>query len=277
MTYQDEEQVGLRWRRSRQAVALAMEGRWQEAITANQDLIENFPDDVNAYNRLGRAYMELGDYSKAEEAYRRAIELDPYNAIAKRNLDRLPGLGETAVGLQGDTDKVEPQQFVEETGKAGVVNLYRLASPEVLAKMVAGDRVRLKIDGADLIVENVRGDYLGQVEPGHEQRLVKLMRGGNKYSAAVINSVEGMINLIVREVYQDPSQAGRPSFPAKEFKSPRPYITDRVRREMEEYDEGGEEEPGYTIVGGEDLELSPEDASKLDTEVDVEEDENEEE
>jgi len=277
MTYQEEEQVGQRWRRSKQAVALAMEGRWREAVTANQDLIESFPNDVNAYNRLGRAYMELGEYSKAGEAYRRAIELDPYNAIAKKNLARLSRLGEVAVGLQGDADKVEPQHFVEETGKAGVVSLYCLAPPEVLAKMVAGDRVHLKIDGSSLVVENARGEYLGRVEPGHEQRLIKLMEGGNKYSSAIVSSTEGLVTLIVREVYQDPAQAGRPSFPAKEFKSPRPYITDKVRREMEEYDEGGVEEPGYTIVGGGELELSPEDISKLDTKADDEEVENEEE
>ena len=277
MSFQEEEQVGQRWRRSQQAVALAMEGRWREAVSANQSLIESFPNDVNAYNRLGRAYMELGEYSQAEEAYRRAMELDPYNAIAKKNLERLSRLGEAAVSTQGDSDKVEPQQFVEETGKAGLVNLYHLAPPEILAKMGAGDRVYLKIDGASLIVENAQGEHLGRVELRHEQRLIKLIEGGNKYTAAIVSSAEGLVTVIVREVYQDPGQAGRPSFPAKEFKSPRPYITDKVRREIEEYDEGGEEELGYTIVGGEGLGLSPEDAAKLDTNTGDEEAENEEE
>ena len=264
MPYQEEEQVGQRWRRSRQAVALAMEGRWREAVSANQSLIENFPSDANAYNRLGRAYMELGEYSQAEEAYRRAMEHDPYNVIAKKNLERLSHLGGAAVSSQGDSDKVEPQQFVEETGKAGLVKLYHLASPEIVAKMGAGDKGYLKIDGSSLIVENAQGEYLGQVEPGHEQRLIKLMGGGNKYSAAIVSSMEGIVSVIVREVSQDPSQAGRPSFPAKEFKSPRPYVTDKVRREIKEYEEG-EEELGYTIVGGGELGLSPEDAAKLDT------------
>ncbi|GAI32663.1 unnamed protein product, partial [marine sediment metagenome] len=147
MSYQEEEQAGLRRRRSKQAIALAMQGRWREAVVANQSLIESFPNDVNAYNRLGRAHMELGEYSQAKEAYSRAIELAPYNMIAKKNLERLSRLGEAMVGLQADSQQVEPQQFVEETGKAGVVNLYRLGTREILAKMVAGDRVYLKIDG----------------------------------------------------------------------------------------------------------------------------------
>jgi tetratricopeptide (TPR) repeat protein len=274
MSYQEEEQAGLRRRRSKQAIALAMQGRWREAIVANQSLIESFPNDVNAYNRLGRAHMELGEYSQAKEAYRRALELDPYNTIARKNLERLSRLGEAVVGLQEDSHHVEPQHFVEETGKAGVVNLYRLGSREVLAKMVAGDKAYLKIDGSSLIVENAQGEYLGQVEPKHEQRLMKLMEGGNKYSAAIISSTEGMVTVIIREVYQDPSQAGKRSFPAKDFKSPRPYISDRiVRRELEEYgeveeEEAVEEEPGYTIVGGEEVELSPEES--LDKEDDSE-------
>lgn len=269
MSYQEEEQAGLRRRRSKQAITLAMQGRWREAVVANKSLIENFPNDVNAYNRLGRAYMELGDYSQAREAYSRAVELDPYNTIAAKNLERLSRLGEAIVGLQADSDKVEPQQFVEETGKAGVVNLYRLGTHEVLAKMVAGDRAFLKIDGSSLVVENARGEYLGQVEPRHEQRLIRLMAGGNRYTAAIISAAEGMVTVIIREVYQDPSQVGKLSFPAKMFKSPRPYISDRViRRELEEYgevveeeaveEEAVEEEPGYTIVGDEEIELPPE-------------------
>jgi hypothetical protein len=271
MSYQEEEQAGLRRRRSKQAITLAMQGRWREAVVANKSLIENFPNDVNAYNRLGRAYMELGDYSQAREAYSRAVELDPYNTIAAKNLERLSRLGEAMVGLQADSDRVEPQQFVEETGKAGVVNLYRLGTHEVLAKMVAGDRAFLKIDGSSLVVENARGEYLGQVEPRHEQRLIRLMAGGNRYTAAIISAAEGMVTVIIREVYQDPSQVGKLSFPAKMFKSPRPYISDRViRRELEEYgevveeeaveEEAVEEEPGYTIVGDEEIELPPEDS-----------------
>jgi len=274
MTYQEEEQAGQRWRRSRQAVALAMEGRWQEAMAANQSLLESFPNDVNAYNRLGRAYMEMGEYSHAAQAYSRAAELDPYNLIAKKNLERLSCLGETNVSAQGGPDKVEPHQFVEETGKAGLVKLYHLAAPEIVAKMGAGDKVYLKIDGSSLMAENAHGERLGQMEPGHEQRLLKLMEGGNQYSAAIVSAAEGKVTAIVRETFQDPRQAGKPSFPAKEFKSPRPYITDKTKREIEEYEEA-EGEIGYTIVGGDDASLTPEDSAKLD-DKDYSEENNEE-
>ena len=263
MSYQEEEQVRLRRRSSKHAVALAMQGRWKEAVAANKSLLESFPNDVDAYNRLGRAYMELGEYSLSKEAYGRAIELDPYNAIAEKNLRRLSHLGEAAVGSEGGSHKVEPEHFIEETGKAGVVNLYHLAPQEILARMVAGDRVYLKIDGSSLIVENGRGEYLGQVELKHGQRLIKLMEGGNKYTAAIVSSAEEMVTIIIREVYQDPSQAGRLSFPPRGLERVRPYVSNRIFKRELAYEEEAVEEPGYTPVGGEEAELSPEESPDI--------------
>ena len=273
MSYQEEEQVSLRRRGSKQAIALAMQGRWKEAVAANKRLIESFPNDVDAYNRLGRAHMELGEYSRAKEAYSRAMELDSYNTIAKKNLHRLSQLVEGTVGSEDVFHRVEPQHFIEETGKAGVVNLYRLAPRETLAKMVAGDRVYLKVDRSSLIVQDGRGEHLGRVEPKYGQRLIKLMRGGNKYTATVINSTEEMMTIIIREVYQDPSQAGQLSFPLKGFERIRPYVGDRIfRRDLEREEEvmGG---PGYTIVGGDRVELLSEESPDIDDKADNEEEE----
>jgi hypothetical protein len=91
-----------------------------------------------------------------------------------------------------------------------------------------------------LAVENSRGEYLGQVEPRHAQRLIKLMEGGNKYAAAIVSSTEDKVSVIIREVYQDPSQAGQLSFPPKGGEGLRPYLSDKVlRRGLE----SGEEFP----------------------------------
>jgi len=244
MAYQEEEQVRLRRQRSKNAIALAMQGRWREAVAANQEIIESFPNDVDAYNRLGKAYIELGEYSLAKEAYTRAMELDPYNIIAQKNLRRLSYLGEAVVSPEADSDKAKPQHFIEETGKAGVVNLYHLAPREVLAKIVAGDRVYLRVSDSSLTVENSRGEYLGLVEPRHAQRLIKLMEGGNQYAAAIVSSAEDRVTVIIREVYQDPSQAGQLSFPPRGGESLRPYLSDKVlRRELEYLEASGEEFP----------------------------------
>ncbi len=270
MAYQEEEQARLKRQQSKQAIVLAMQGRWREAVAANKSIIENFPNDVDAYNRLGKAYIELGEYSQARGAYEQAIGLDPYNVIAKKNLHRLSHLGKVVTVPEADSHKVEPQHFIEELGKAGVVNLYRLAPAEVLARMAAGDEVYLKVDGANLIVENSRGEYLGQVEPKHGQRLIKLIEGGNKYSAAIISSTEDKMTIIIREIYQEPGLAGQPSFPSKRFEGLRLYVSDRLFKRELEY--GGElvEELDYAMVD-EEAEALPEEELDIDDETDSKE------
>jgi tetratricopeptide (TPR) repeat protein len=271
MSYQEEEQARLIRQRSKQAIALAMQGRWREAVAANKSLLDIFPNDIDTYNRLGRAYMELGEYSQSMESYRRAAELDPYNVIAQKNLKRLSHLEGAGVGLEDDSQQVEPQHFIEETGKAGVVNLCRLGSPEVLARMVAGDKVYLEIDGSNLIVENGRGEYLGQVEPKHGLRLVRLMQGGNRYTAAVIRSTGDMMTIIIREIHQEPGQAGQLSFPPRALEGIRPYVSERIPRREREYEEEAMEEISYAMTGEDETELLPDEPSDIEDKPDSEE------
>jgi hypothetical protein len=275
MSLHEEDKIRLRRQASKQAIALAMQGRWQEVVTANKTLLENFPDDIDAYNRLGRAYMELGDYAHAREAYEKAISFDPYNTIAQKNLGRLSLLSGSSTNREVQLQKVEPLQFIKEVGKAGVVNLLSLARPEVLAKLVTGAVVNLRIDGPKLAADTLTGEYIGQVEPRHGQRLIKLMEGGNQYSAAIVSATaEGNVTVIIREIYQDPSLTGRLSFPSKEAEPVHwtPAGDRMIRRELE-YEESLPGESSYTIVGGEEGE---ETEVFLDETTEPEEDESEE-
>ncbi len=248
-----------RQQRSKEAIDLAMQGRWREAVEVNQEIIQNVSGDVEAYNRLGRAYLELGEYNQSKEAYGRSIQVDPFNAIARKNLQKLKYL-EGARPATEELHKVDPQNFIEEMGKAGVVRLLNPAPKEVMARMVAGDVVNLRVAELTLVVEDVQGQSLGEVDPRHAQRLIKLMEGGNKYSAAVVSSSEAGMTVVIRETYQDPSQAGRPSFPPRGLEEVRPYASDRILKV--EAEEEGAEEPGYTIIGGGEVEgVLPEESS----------------
>ena len=62
MTYQENHEEKYKRHSSSQAISLAMEGRWKEAVEVNKSLIKRTPNDADAYNRLGKAYMEIGQY-----------------------------------------------------------------------------------------------------------------------------------------------------------------------------------------------------------------------
>ena len=80
------------------------------------------------------------------------------------------------------------------------------------------------------MVENSRGEYLGRVEPKHAPRLIRLMLGGNKYSAVVVKSTADGMTVMVRETYQDPSQAGKLSFPPQGMEEFRAYGSDKLTK-----------------------------------------------
>jgi tetratricopeptide (TPR) repeat protein len=275
---QGEEKARLRRELSKEAVDLALQGRWEEAESINRSILEQFPVDAETYNRLGRALTELGDFDGAREAYFKALELVPDNAIAKKNLARLTSLSESMAALsnnrqkaltsKGQARKVALDLFITEMGKAGVVDLQNVASGDVLAKMAFGDQVQLEVIGQRLIVKSEDGDRLGEVDPRQGLRLVQLMQGGNRYDAAILNAGENKVQVVIKEMYQHPSQAGRPSFPVKAEEHLRTRIKESLLRRgaitdeseallelgdfEEDEDSGGEEESlpeGFSVVG----------------------------
>ena len=260
MAYQEGEQSRLRRLNSREAISLAVQGQWREAIKINKTILDVFPTDIEALNRMGRAHMELGEYGDAETAYKRALEVDAYNAIAQKNLQRLAILKKARAGKQPEVRKLEPQVFVEEIGKAGVVNLQALAKPEVLARVVAGDPVKLKITGNNLVITSETGDYLGVVDTKHGLRLIRLTKNGNKYSGAIVSSAERSVSVIIRETFQHAKNIGQMSFPTRGVEGVRTDIQDRVIRREIEQEESLNGEAGYTVVGsgGEENEALPE-------------------
>ncbi len=254
MTFQEDKTGKLKRQTSKQAIALAMEGRWEESIESNLNIIGHFPNDVDAYNRLGKGYMEMGQYANAKVAYEKALQLDQYNTIARKNLERIARLGAHAAAPKSNTDKAEPNLFIEEIGKAGVINLYQITTAEKLAMLMAGDKVILKPQVSSLAVQNVRGEYLGLVPAKIGLRLMKLMKGGNKYTAAVIAPNENSISIIIRETYQDPNQMDQVSFPGRKLEEIQPFASDRTFRT----DFGDELVSEEMAIMGEDIELAEE-------------------
>lgn len=242
MTFQPTEaHAGLRRRRSEEAIRLAMQGRWQDAVEANRAILELFPNDVDAWNRLGKALSELGRNREAIEAYEKALSLEPGNQIARRNLERLKAAAGAAAPAPQAAPQVSPQIFLEETGKTGTTTIGGVP-PELAARLRPGDAVRLVDRETALAVETVDGEPVGIVEPRIGLRLLKLMKGGNQYAAAVASVSDGAVKVIIKETYQHPSQAGKPSFPITAAgEAVRPYIKEGLLRFEPEEEEEEEE------------------------------------
>ncbi len=252
------------------AIALAMQSRWGEAVEVNRAILAIEPNDADAYNRLGKAQLELGNYREAYEAYKRAVELAPGNAIAQKNMNWLAPLAQQATAAPArrpgvrPVDRVTPHTFIEETGKTGLANLINLASGTKLHALTAGDSLELVVRENHLEVHSDEGEYLGEVEPRVAQRLVRFMEAGNRYSAAVTTVSDKSLSVIIRERFQAPAMVGRLSFPAKG-----PVATYRAVGSSARYNYDDDEDSGEFESEGE-AELE---AEELDEEGEYEDDE----
>lgn len=235
-----EERQRSRKRLTDQAIRLALETRWEEAVATNRQLLEIDPSSVEALNRLGKAYSELGHYAEARSAYARTLEIDRTNTIAQKNLSRLEKVMED-VAPPESREQIDPRLFIEETGKTGHANLIEPGDARVLVKMSAGDRVVLRVEGRHLKAFNAQDEYLGEIDPRVGLRLIDLIGGGNQYIAAITQVGDQSARLFIREVFQHPSQVGRLSFPPRRESAVRPYIKGRVLDYDVEEDEDSDE------------------------------------
>ena len=96
------------------------------------------------------------------------------------------------------------------------------------------DAVELTPEGNRLIAHS-NGLRIGVVEPRVAARLLKLMADGNKYAAGVTSLGDKDVRIIVREIFQDPANYGKVSFPtAAKSTDLRPYTKGTlVREEMD--------------------------------------------
>ncbi|HEY8870880.1 MAG TPA: hypothetical protein VIM30_16035 [Candidatus Limnocylindrales bacterium] len=226
------------------AIAQASGAKWAEAADTNRKILELGPD-AEAENRLAKALWEMGELGAAREHYQTALALDPTNRIAERNIDRLKVLlvaaGESTVPA-ADGSKAPVSIFVEETGKTGFAFLTDLASPRQLAQVNPGDSVDLLPESNRLIAIS-NGRRIGVVEPRVAARLLKLIADGNKYAAGVTSLGDKDVRIIIREVFQDPRNYGKVSFPtAAKSTDLRPYTKGTLIREEMDLEEDLEED-----------------------------------
>ena len=220
----------------------AFQGNWERAVELNRKITELAPRDVAAWNRLGHAYAELGRVADARAAYQRALEIEPGNAIAQRNVARLEWLAsQTTDGvIPMPTGRPAPRHdvFMEEMGRTYVTDLLRPAPPVVLARLFPGQEVFLDVLENAVFVVDADGTRLGQLEGRIARRLIDLTRQGNVYRAYVVQLTGDTLRIILREVFRAPHLLDTPSFPPQpKIAPPRPYLPETFGREEEVLEE----------------------------------------
>lgn len=249
----------------------ALDGNWEDAVTLNEQIIAQADRDTIAYNRLGRAYIALGQLNEAKDAYTKALHTDPANLIARRNLQRLelmrgPG-GKLTAEVTRPGSMPRTSVFLEEVGRTWVDELVNPGEMLILTDISSGEQLVLSDEDDRLIVRRANGDLLGEVEPKTGRRVLDLMRQGNRYEIYALGLAGQTLRIILREVHRDPALATTVSFP-RQITS-RAYLRDRdLLRQRDEadfflLDEDEEEEDTEAAA----IETDDEDAAEADSDT----------
>lgn len=196
----------------KKAIEAAISCNWQNAILLNEQILDNEPDNTEVLNRLAKALFETGKYSSAKKIYSRVLEIDPYNTIAEKNLKKVNSLKKDGVNTSSNSMSLSPSMFLEEPGVTTLVNLVKVAEPQKLLKLSPGTVVSLVPKKRGVSVTDSSNVYLGAFPDDSAFHLLKLLKGGNKYTSIIKSIRANGLTVLIREIFRSKKFKNQASF-----------------------------------------------------------------
>jgi tetratricopeptide (TPR) repeat protein len=198
---------------NQQAIDLALNCRWEEAEKLNLELLENDPNNTQYLNRLAKAQFELGKYSECKKLYNQVLTIDPYNAIAQKNLKKVNAIKKDSQLKNGsNATMISASLFYEEPGITTLVTLVKVAEPQKLVALSPGSLVNLNLKKKGISVTDSYGVYIGAFPDDSAYHLMRLLEGGNKYQVIVKAVKSNAVTVLVRETFRSKKFKNQASF-----------------------------------------------------------------
>lgn len=196
-----------------QAIKLALENNWVEAILVNKSILEEFERDIDTLNRLAYAYMQSGKFDDAKNTYIMIIELDKTNPIATKNLRKLSALSQQKSGVSG-TSHINHMDnvFIQEAGKTKTVVLTNIADKRTLMSLQHGDEVILILKRSKIFVLSSDKTFIGMLPDNIGVRLISFIKGGNEYQGCVKGVDDKSVTVFIKETKRAKRFSNQSSF-----------------------------------------------------------------
>lgn len=199
---------------AQKAISLALQGKWDDAIKVNREILEVNSQDSEALNRLARAYSEVGEIGKARQTAQKVLKIDPVNTIALRCLDKWKVSGK----IKKDTNQtVLADAFLEESGKTRLIELLNIGDKKLFVNLDAGEETKLVPFAHRVSVMTMDGRYVGRLPDDLASRLKSLMKSGNKYQVLIKSVKAGQVTVFIREMEKGATVRDVASFPPEKI------------------------------------------------------------
>ncbi|EKE05860.1 MAG: tetratricopeptide TPR_2 repeat protein [uncultured bacterium] len=179
---------------TQKSIESALKCNWKEAIKLNLLILGKDSEDIDALNRLARAYFENGEVNKAKKTSKSVFKISPENNIAKKSL--------TKYSQRQPTSKKQIasdiSSFIEESGKTKLTTLINLGSEKVYSILSSGDEVLLTPHAHKVSVTTFNGNYIGKLADDLSARLRILIKNGNKYKVFVKSTDKNCVKIFIK-------------------------------------------------------------------------------
>lgn len=198
-----------------QAIQTALVGDWNTAITLNQELLVENPNDIETLNRLAFAFSVVGKTKDAKNTYQKVLALDNQNPIALKNLRRLMESNIKNVSNNHQPPFITGQMdamFIEESGKTKIIELVNIATPKTITRLMTGGLLNLRIKRLKVFALDRENEYIGMLPDDIGRRLIKFLKGGNNYEAYIKSVENHRITIFIKETKRSARFKNQPSF-----------------------------------------------------------------
>lgn len=186
------------------AIEEAVSGHYEAAIALNLQILTADPRDVDSLMQLAHAYWQSGHPTEAKKNYRRALELEPNNNLAKKRLALLNAVNHKTVMVtsrsRGQVKIVPLSDLIEEPGKTKIVKLSNIGKPEHLALLRIGEELFVKIRKRRLELRDLSHNFIGCLPDDISKRLIEFINHKGVYEAFVFSIDKNEVKVFLREI-----------------------------------------------------------------------------
>ena len=193
------------------AINLALKSNWNDAIKANKQIIENDLSDIEALNRLAKAYYETGNIKLAKKTSLAVLKVEPTNKISLKALDKYQK--NNADFNSGSGQNINISDFIEEVGITKQATLINLCSKKLISLLDSGDEVFLSTHSHRVSVTTKENRYIGRLPDDLSAKLKALCKNGYKYRVLIKSADHNYIKILIKEVERGKNFENVQSFP----------------------------------------------------------------
>lgn len=182
---------------TKKAIDASLKGSWKEAIEYNSSILEKSPKDLDAKIRLGRAYLQFKEFSKAKRIFKEVLETDPINPVALKNYKQA-----SEHKLENNSNAtIDPKSLLKEPGTTAEISVQIQAKGITSNNFSPAEALVLKIlkNKADIYKRDAKLQEMlvGTISTDIVRRLNSAKNKGGTVTANFISGNDNVINIIL--------------------------------------------------------------------------------